>query len=1752
MHTYLQKADEIMSVTGDTLKVGGQINKLATLYINVTNPLHENTYRNVEDKQTNAFADSNAPSVFESEFNSAKTLDELLEARPELKDIFSKNSVVLKKGGLFFDKDGKRIREIKVKYIQGSRDNDNNKGTPTDRLGLKARAMQEVNQNLNGDYYVLIPADSSTEWMMNLGNAVAFIDVESGDAWPTIYSIFRGYLEDDIALAKADRKQLDNVAPRAQELRFFKDILPIGILGRINDMILNNSSTEEINDYISENISDINESVKNLISTQAEEINLDPKWKINNKGEIEQDDPSVDSDFLKKEKLDKYLSTKESENVKTFLAVNYIINNIEYHKILFGDPYQFAIKNGKLDETKRIKSFLSPRRITVDFPELNSALNRDYNNVGKISLNPEELGYHVFKPFTNTVTLSDVKIVGSIATMKGIPENVKKAYAKTNEADAASLIMDNTYREVKLKNGQWTDEAEAWHQHEMAYTRLKLQEKGLYQYKNLRLREQDVIESGKPSPKYVTEVLKPIVSGNKFNKTNFDLVLDKFSQMPLYYSMVEGTNLEALYLKMQKEKIGYGIMESGRKVGAEGTFNLYNKDATLNNKPFNNLVQVPWKAYGIQVENAFEGAKAQTRGSQLMKIATLDLFNNGKASPEAKEQYDRHRKIQDALHRNGYIEVLKKLGLKDLGDSFKLIDNVRVSQLLEREMLRRELSDNAKDTVRLDEKDQFRIPFEASNAYVQIRNILFSMVDKALVSPKMGGGAHVQVPATGWESSEEGRGLAIKKGKDWVKISKSEFEKLSDEEKSKVALTDSGLKFYTKDAPYCEMLLPHWFKEKFTNSRFSTDEELIDYLNKKENQSILRGVGFRIPTQALSSVEVFKVKGFLPQSMGATVVVPSEITTKAGSDFDIDKLNMYLKNTYVTKSGDIKQVPFFGIGEEAMNKVKEFIKSEDLADDAGQRTEEALEDDINTLAERLYKQSLENEYFESLEALLTLPENFERLITPVSDGGLKKIADKLDELRSDKEENIKNRLISRKFMDSIRHAFVTGKKWVGIAAVNITGQSLTQKSEVYIDITKFAELSERDKKIIGNGSIILPHNTVSIDGNERVSISGVYDATGKTLISDGLSGYATSFVDVSKDPYILKVVQSDSVVGTFMLLQRIGVPLETAAMFMNQPIISEYLKHLDNTGERNLFRKVNIDYIKDKFIASESNIKSAEISLGTLEENIGEYSSKKELNETKNAEQQRIFDEFLKYVKMAEFSFKLTQASNYDTTRFKSGDTLFKKQTRTDAAREMNIFSSVDKILDNNFIGEQANLLDRAAESLGEILKLDKSEFQVITNSVLKSYAENEYLSADKYEKIANKLKASFLDYVIQIRSKINTDIKNLLVEKGKSVADRLAVAKKDHPEVVILKDLQIESSDRVDGAKSIKLAANIKEAYDENYYTGLMREMRDTPATNSLYNDIVTLALLQGTYQSAISIRNIIPIEDFSKTIAPIISNLIADTDVQAFSKGWFQRNNWKDRDIWKTIIPKFKQGTPIDLDRYQYFSTSYFPNIKNLDVLSVERRILTLSEKYNFIETNADFVLVPRVIETNGEQIDMKTGQTITPSMFAQRKAKGDLSLKEVYGYAKVKFGNGQPLTYTERNSDGTEEVKHVYKLINLYGDGALGSEYYLDFQPSVLNNGTVEIANEIPDADILNYFAPQLSADLEKEAVPSQPIEQAPAIISFDTLEDFTPERKQEIISNFAAKHKMTEEQTKNYINESLQKDKENTIAKLKECY
>jgi len=1833
--TYLQKSKEIMNIQKRTLDVAGPYNTLAELLVNVTHPTLENTRINLEGKQSNSFSDNNVPSVFENEFNEVETLEELLTIRPELNDLYSKGSQLLMKGGLFFDEDGNRTKlELKVGYIEGTKNIDENKATTSVKLNEGDRYTQEINQNLNGQYYIMIPGDGSTEWMMNMGNHVAFEDIEQGkDGWKKINKIFRGYLTDDVALAlDADnREQLRNVGNKAKDLRFFKDILSEKTLSEINKMIEQNNAQADIESFIDDNIEDVNASIKDYIDSNVEKtIDI-----LMQNGQIEfvsKDEETgleyykykmLNDNFATQKKLNKNKLTKDDvTNIITFANSNYQINNIEFHKIIFGDPYQFAItEDGKLDATKRFKSFFSPRRTTIDSPELNTFLNEDMNKAGDVQLLPEEPGYHEAKSWMDTVTVNDVIVAGSVANMQNVPKEVRDAFAKTNEGDASSIMMDGTYRELKIKNGQWdiNGTAEKWHQWQMAYTRQNLPS-SVFKYsddaRGKALEKHDVALLKTKEPNYKIEVIKPIVSGvtNGVNKIN--LALDKFSQMPLYYSMVKGKNLEKLYLQMMKEKKGYIIMISGRKVGAEALHDLYKKNGEFNDAAFNNNIEIPWKAYGIQVENVYEGSGMQTRGSQITKLATLDLYENGEpigATPQRREEIAkevaRNREILNDLHRNGYERFLKRLGIEDLGGSYKITDKRRLAKTLQDEMFRRELSDNVKDSIQLDENGEFIIPFEASPAYLQIKSILYSFIDKEITSPKMNGGSYVQAPVTLWENAKAGRKIAIKTEDGYKQITRQEFDGLSPEEQKKVVLTDDTLKFY-EDADgkrYCEIMLPHWFKSKLGKHASKTDEELIKFLNTtKEGKELLSGIGFRIPTQAYSSIDAFIVKAFLPQYMGKTVIVPSEITTKSNSDFDIDKLSIYLKSIYIDKNGEIKIIKLKGTEEatkdfygkvfdetlenkkinkaeffdaatilvedldDAKNLVDRYAdkldilfaeantldEQRDVLDDIMKKLEELGNEDLQALlkekfVEDSYRRALENEYYDSLENLVTMPENFQRLISPVSDDGLKEIANRLDTLRGYDENKIKNRLLDRNYMTSLRHAFITAKRWIGIAAVNITGHSLTQKSKTYIDPARFSSVSAEDRKILeyGNGEILLDHNTLEKDGKSYISLSGRLDSVGK-FISDGLSGVATSFVDVAKNPYILKIIKSDLAVSTFMFLRRVGVSKEQLVMFMNQPIIDEYLTMLDNKGAKTLFNTTNISSIKMKF---PSKIAEKKETLGfnkeELEANIKNYYATKDLGDVKNREQLAILNEFLKYAKMAEYSFNFGQASNYDTTKFQSGDSLQLKQWRTEAAQEKNIISSVGELLENNFIGVQVKYLDSSMDAMGEALVLETLQFTDVTNDVLKAYEQDKFLSKDKFDRIANKIKASFLDYIIQKRSDIATNLQEQLTDDKKSVAQMLVKAKKEYPGVQILEDLEVDSSGRIGGAQTIKLKVNDKIAYTENMYQGMMRELRDNPDTNELYKGIVRLAIIQGTYQSPISIKNIIPVEDYAKHITPIIAGLRVDDDIRAFAtSNEFQRNEWQDNDVVPIIEPRFAEEyrSESEYDLPRKFQGLFkvigkinnvairvpgpFPTIQALGVNSQKRHLLFINTKYDAKVSNYDVIKMPRAISINKKKveegkIDVATGMEITNQTYAEKIKKGDTSLRNYYGYQKVKYADGSPLI-ARYDEDGNPV--YVYKFINLHGDGMYASEYYGDGRPSIFNNGSQKnvrnvegtlVSNEILDQDIVDFYggetvpldvADPIVATIEKELENVVPLQPTQSSTSVKKKELFTVEK------------------------------------------
>lgn len=71
------------------------------------------------------------------------------------------------------------------------------------------------------------------------------------------------------------------------------------------------------------------------------------------------------------------------------------------------------------------------------------------------------------------------------------------------------------------------------------------------------------------------------------------------------------------------------------------------------------------------------------------------------------------------------------------------------------------------------------------------------------------------------------------------------------------------------------------------------------------SEGMVFGVGYRIPTQGMSSTFAFRVADVLPENAGDVIIVPREFTAQTGSDFDVDKI--YLA-TMSFKNGILEEV----------------------------------------------------------------------------------------------------------------------------------------------------------------------------------------------------------------------------------------------------------------------------------------------------------------------------------------------------------------------------------------------------------------------------------------------------------------------------------------------------------------------------------------------------------------------------------------------------------------------------------------------------------------------------------------------------------------------------------------------------------------------------------------------------------------------------------------------------------------------------
>ena len=1668
----IEQSKDIKFFSTKSLNFAGQILNLATLKVIATNPEVSSTYFNIDGERVQTYIGTNAASEVHNFMTSVGNKQELGDTPYSylLTDVFAQNSTIIER---IYDAEGNlrtdKVNLFKPGYAGGILNGQKGTAKGSSQLQFPDRLRQELNLNINGQYLNLVPGDSSLEHTLEMGNPITERDIVSGGA--VLNTVMKGYFLSEVELAREKRDIVEIDNRQTSDLRFFKEILGEELHEEIRQNVLDPALTaEQVYELSVDKIIDATSSYIQRNKNQYATFLL--KYGVIQQAENEQSGELTDRYTASGVEGMTNMTIQEMDRKLLVQEVNYIISNIEMHKILYGDPY------GYKDELKRTKSFLSPRQAIVNnSPQWNNRANEIWNR----GLEIDTVGHTEFtRDYFRTVTGGDVTGVIDIPNYK--------AYTET---DGGGIISIKAYRNFRIRTADWNDAQENQYRYDIAWYK---------RHKSLPLSksEKDLLKEGNPQVQSTYVTLKPIVSGAKLDKdgsvsANNNVVLDKYALYPLSYRVMHEINPTAnalkLYDKMQKEDIDYLVFESGRKVGAEGIHDTYNDDGEFNNAEYESVINIPFNIMSLQSEVPSKEDGRVTRASQITKLTPLDYLENGMPidykgtldqwltlTEEQKQiksiiyaEIQNNTKLLDEMTKEGLNVMMKKLGITRVGNAYKVTDLAPAAKTLREELFKRETNDNISDAL-----DGFLMGdavLEATQSYNQIRNILYSIVQKSIVRPKINGGQKVQIPSALFEST------------------RAEETTIN----GKTGYTSEVLKFYnnSKGENVMEVMVGRWFGSSLS------DEALLEYLNNtEEGQKILRGVAFRIPTQKQNSIDAIKIKQFLPKEFGDNVVVPAALVEKVGSDFDIDKLFMYLKNvTYI--NNELQLIPFYGYGEQSKKRFGELFDAGSLLNKTQQKELQAqidlfesgeLEGDLieaifgetfdnqdviddyilelkdkgirQTVIDRMYMRSLENEFIQSTENLITFPENYERLTVPNDASQLEELSKEIVDKTKESAFNYRNvgNLLNRRFMARLRNAFVQGKRGIGIAAVNQTNLALNQHSPVFVELNS---IKFRRK------------NTVNIPGNgEKISLSGVKNKAGD-YISDINGQVIDGMVDISAGPWVIELGITPTTASTWLYLIKAGVPIDSVAYFMNQPIIVDYLNKIEESGYTWLFIEDFANELKENKYDSPSNLTSAEKELLPDSNALRSQLGKTTFSNKDAAYQRLILDEFLNYAKQAQDLFEVTQGTNWDTSTFNDPLLIFKKEEQYLNALQKPIFSYVDgkvipaaeALVQTTFLKETILSLTQARNGIANFLTSDQDRSRTILQKVLRPYINR---SDRDFIKISRAATNSFFDYAVQTDQNLNMFLKSLLIDKDgiafqvdKFVEDVLG--NPNHPlyENQVVRLLESDPNKRVgDVANNIKLRNNDRKVYEQNSIIYAFRQLKEELGDGSnLYSNILISSILQsGLNNSPISFTSLLPYEDFQKIYNQTLSTLEKNPNLNDFYElGMFERNNWS---AGSGIVPS-KKAPWVQTDQGKRYNPAmlYLPkNIKASTATKAIPQLVTIGTGTR--EGQSDYI----TYSWNSGSYDAKQRKEMA--------SKGDFSFINKALFKKIKSGDEGFIHPYKQKKTGKLMQYFVYKHINALGDSYRAQEYYINAKPSVFDNGLLK-AEEKQDVTIIEAW-------------------------------------------------------------------------------
>lgn len=585
-------------------------------------------------------------------------------------------------------------------------------------------------------------------------------------------------------------------------------------------------------------------------------------------------------------------------NAKDALREYYWNSKLATSQIIQLTTTDLAFYKNLEDFQKRYKEVHAPAiRLNTKATYKGERIGRDWERT--IYLKDDEIISSVLE---NIKTVLDERVKRNEMT-KIDRDNIISKFRKVNVADAQAYRSLSSYRAILGMSGQWTDDME------QAYNNFK---NGDWNIKDFNI----IWQTKKP---YVyTQVNNNSgIEGHTGIKTPVQHKNSEFLLLAMH-ELIAGPlgrsgKLKAINKFMENPDYQIDVVqfESTTKVGKQGVIDLNDvnteadviqrlKDTTgigFGNENPNVVHKVSYEDYGIQTatpEHAIDAV--QLVGTQIRKLITADISDDTIIEVNDKKMTKKEwLDLYNAINTENILQAFA-----DVDEIFKdpkkveeiLLEEIRGSQRYGMDMMR---------ACTLDENNNFNIPLFDPVQSQRVQTLLNSVIKSRITKQKIRGGALIQVSDYGltdelhivfkdkngnlmsWE-------LYSKKNKNATRENYEEYVKKAREEGS-LAIA------------YLECYMPA-YSEKFYKPLMDPNTHQLDVTKLPEDLRKL--IGYRVPTEDKYSMAPLYIKGFLPQQNGSAIMLPAEITTLSGSDFDVDKMYIMLPEFNIKKLYNIK------------------------------------------------------------------------------------------------------------------------------------------------------------------------------------------------------------------------------------------------------------------------------------------------------------------------------------------------------------------------------------------------------------------------------------------------------------------------------------------------------------------------------------------------------------------------------------------------------------------------------------------------------------------------------------------------------------------------------------------------------------------------------------------------------------------------------------------------------------------------------